>query len=279
MCDDRDKWFKNITTMQADPTPYADINALLAQLLSRVQAILGKKLVGCYLFGSLVTGDFDHRCSDIDLLAALSSDLDENELASLQKMHLDFARKHEEWDDRIEVAYFSVAGLKTYRSHASPLAIISPGEPFHLKEAGRDWLMNWYTVREKGIALFGPSPKTLIDPISKAEFIYAVQEYAKLWRERVQHIPQRRPSQAYAILTMCRVLYTSQKGEQVSKQWAALWAAKEFPRWASLIHNALTWRENWRDEHVDHEATLPETQQFVHFMLGQCENSPDHRLM
>jgi predicted nucleotidyltransferase len=78
-----------------------------------VQAILGKKLVGCYLFGSLVTRDFDHRCSDIDLLAALSSDLDENELASLQKMHLDFARKHEEWDDRIEVAYFSVAGLKT----------------------------------------------------------------------------------------------------------------------------------------------------------------------
>jgi predicted nucleotidyltransferase len=56
--------------MQPNPTPYADVNQLLEQLLSSLQTILGKKLVGLYLYGSLVTGDFDHECSDIDLLAA-----------------------------------------------------------------------------------------------------------------------------------------------------------------------------------------------------------------
>lgn len=262
-----------ITMMQTDPTPYADINALLGQLLSRLQTILGKKLVGFYLYGSLVTGDFDHASSDIDLLAATASDLDEKECATLQHMHLDFAHTHKEWDDRIEVAYLSVAALKTYRSHMSKMAIISPGEPFHVKEAGKDWLMNWYVVRQKGIVLYGPSPQMLIDPISKEELLHAVQEHAKAWRDWIQQTRLRR-SQAYAILTMCRVLYTLKNGEIVSKKQAAVWAEKELPEWSAFIRQALLWRAAWRDEQVDHDTTLPETLRFVHFVLNQCENDP-----
>ncbi|GAC1422991.1 MAG: hypothetical protein NVS4B1_20310 [Ktedonobacteraceae bacterium] len=54
--------------MQTNPTSYADINELLALLLSGMQSILSEKLVGVYLYGSLVTGDFDAETSDIDLL-------------------------------------------------------------------------------------------------------------------------------------------------------------------------------------------------------------------
>jgi Nucleotidyltransferase domain len=87
--------------MQA--TSYPDINILLDILLSRIQSILDKKLVGLYLNGSLVIGDFDPNISDIDLVAALSSDIDEREFEELQKMHTAFAHEHKEWDDRIEV--------------------------------------------------------------------------------------------------------------------------------------------------------------------------------
>jgi len=54
------------------------------------------------------------------------------------------------------------------------LAVISPGEPFHFKESDPGWLMNWYMVQEQGRTLFGPDPTTLIDPISKQEFIQTV---------------------------------------------------------------------------------------------------------
>ncbi|KKU23014.1 MAG: hypothetical protein UX35_C0012G0001, partial [Microgenomates group bacterium GW2011_GWA1_46_15] len=40
-------------------TPYSDVNRLLNTLLTRMQSILHDKLVGLYLYGSLVTGDFD----------------------------------------------------------------------------------------------------------------------------------------------------------------------------------------------------------------------------
>ena len=83
-----------------NPTPYPDINYLLADLLSRIQATLGDKLVGLYLYGSLVWGDFDHAISDIDLLAALTSDLTNHEADALKSMHDDIARDYKAWDDR-----------------------------------------------------------------------------------------------------------------------------------------------------------------------------------
>jgi Domain of unknown function (DUF4111)/Nucleotidyltransferase domain len=54
-------------------TPYANINEILELLLASHRRILGTKLVGFYLYGSLVIGDFDPDISDIDLVAALSS--------------------------------------------------------------------------------------------------------------------------------------------------------------------------------------------------------------
>ena len=56
------------------PTSYLDMNALLDNLLFQMQQVLGANLVGLYLYGSLVTGDFNPECSDIDLLAVTGSD-------------------------------------------------------------------------------------------------------------------------------------------------------------------------------------------------------------
>ena len=94
-------------------TPDAEIDELLGSLLDRMRQILDRRLVGLYLYGSLVTGDFDRHSSDIDLLAVTSSDLDEQEFDRLDQLHRDFIAEHQEWDDRIEIAYLSVAALKT----------------------------------------------------------------------------------------------------------------------------------------------------------------------
>jgi L-rhamnose mutarotase len=177
-----------------------------------------------------------------------------------------------QWNDHIEIAYLSLHALNTFKTQSSPIAVISPGEPFHIKEAGRDWLVNWYMVREKGLTLFGPPPQAIIEPISKDEFIQIVKEHVSAWREWIDQA-QHRGFQAYAILTMCRALYTCTHGEQVSKRQAALWAAHELPEWSSTIHNALVWRLASTEEGVDDEATFPATRRFVHFMIDRILNA------
>jgi predicted nucleotidyltransferase len=250
------------------PTPYSHINALLDHIRAQMQLILGKRLTGLYLYGSLVTGDFDNTISDIDLMAATAESIDEANFEALNRMHANFVTDHPEWNDRLEIAYISLQALKTFRTHTSRIGIISPGEPFHFKEAGKDWLMNWYIVREKGVTLFGPLPEAIIAPISKAEFIQAVKDNTREWREWIYHMAHI-GGQAYAILTMCRALYACENGEQVSKIQAAQWAEKALPEWSSIIRNAISWRQNWRDPGVDPATTFPETQRFVNFMIDQ----------
>src|SRR3990172_11921883 len=249
-------------------TPYADINRLLESLLSRIRHVLQERLVGLYVYGSLTTGDFDPGSSDIDLLAATASDVSDTEFDALRAMHLEFARDNPAWEDRIEVAYLSASALKTFRTERSPMAGISPGEPFHMTEAGSEWLMNWYVVREKGVALFGPPAEALVAPISREEFAGCVRDYVAEWGDRIRDVRDRK-GQAYAILTMCRALHLHRTAEQASKRQAALWAQEELPQWSGLIQSALVWREAWREQQVDHATTRAETIRFVNFVRDQ----------
>ncbi len=245
-------------------TLYPDIDLLLEELRSRICQALGDKLIALYLYGSLVTGDFDHVHSDIDLLAVIDGNLSEKDFAGLDTMHTAFVTAHPAWYDRVEIAYLAHQALKTFRTQESPIAIISPGEPFHFKEAGKDWLINWWVVRRQGVALYGPPAQEVIDPITDEEFQKTVREQVEEWREWIYHLP-RRKSQAYGILTMCRALHAYIVGEQVSKREAADWAAAYFPQWAPLIHDAWSWRVAPSDDGVDHAATFAETVRFVNF--------------
>lgn len=251
-------------------TPYPEIDRLLDDLLHPIRQILDRKLVGLYLYGSVVTGDFHQGVSDIDLLAATTADLDHEQFHRLQEMHLDFVKAHPEWDTRVEIAYLSVAGLRTFRTKETVMAVISPGEPFHFKAAGKEWLINWWQVRERGLTLYGPDPKTLIEPIPREEFLDTVREHAQHWREWVRDSRSRK-GQAYARLTLCRALYAVVHGEQASKRRAASWAQGRLPEQARLIEQALEWREAEDDQGVCHEATFPETERFAHFMIGQVQ--------
>jgi predicted nucleotidyltransferase len=248
--------------------PSAETNALPDELLARMKAALGPSLLGLYLYGSMVAGDFDDDISDIDLLAVTAADIADDEFSALDQMHSTFVHEHPARNDRLDIVYISEAALRDFGSRPCNIAIISPGEPFHAIKADPGWLMNWYAVQERGRALHGPLPNTFIKPISKEEFIQVVRAQARSWSTWI-HNAHTRKSQAYAILTMCRALYTWTHGEQVSKHRAAAWAQEVLPEWSALIEDALRWRTAWRDDGVDHAATFADTLRFVQFAIRQ----------
>jgi predicted nucleotidyltransferase len=256
-----------------------EIAALLERLADEILRNSNGSLVGLYVYGSLVTGDFDKDRSDIDLLAVVDREqVDGATFARLDRMHARFVEEYPAWEDRIEVAYVPAPALRDFRTETSQIAVISPGEPFHLKAAGKDWLLNWYVVREVGMTLYGPPPETQIPDISQAEFVEAVRAQAGAWKEWVYRM--RMPgAQSYAVLTLCRALYTHEHGGQVSKKQAAHWAAERLPEWESLIQRSVAWMsERPRDESDDEEG-LAETVRFVHDVadriIGLDERSLD----
>ena len=177
-------------------------------------------------------------------------------------------------DSRIEVVYVGADDLTTYRAGIPRMAVISPGEPFHIIEGGPDWIVTWYPARLQGISLVGPPVAAVIPPIPRTEYVDAVRDYIRGFAERIDDGASR-GSQAYAILSICRGLYTCRTGERLSKRRAAAWATREYPAWADLIEAALTWRDGqWTEANADGAATVAATRSFIVAMVRHAHDAP-----
>jgi hypothetical protein len=132
-------------------------------------------------------------------------------------------------------------------------------------------------LRERGITLFGPSPQTLIDPVSPAQLRQAMRPMLFQWAAGLLANPSTMNSrgyQSYAVLTICRMLYTLANGAVASKPSAASWAQQRLDaRWSGLIERA------WYGRHHPDLPAEPEdaagTLEFIRFALEQYRTNAD----
>jgi len=261
--------------MNRDERPAADFVAALA---SEIQGVLGDDLVGLYLYGSSVTGGFDPGVSDIDLVAVTSPEVGALDLASLERMQHAFVSRYPEWSDRLEIVYVGRATLQSFRTSPGSLAVISPGEPFHVRdERVAEWLQNWYLVREAGICLYGADAAAIVPPIAWTEFVAATVRYADEVRNRSS------PGAgggvlAYTILTMCRALRTVRTQTHGSKQEAAAWTRERMPEWAWLIDAALKCRLSRGTIGFEDERSRAAAETFIVFLADEIHGRITNRV-
>ncbi len=219
---------------------------MLHLLLANTQRILGDRFVGLYLYGSLASGDFDPCRSDIDFVVVTAIELPGETISALAAMHERIAASGLQWAAKLEGAYIPQA---TFRRHdpCAAYPYINEGH-FQAGQEGSDWVIQRHIIREQGVVVAGPAPQDLIDPIQPDDLRRAVLAILREWWAPMLHDPAWLRShgseyQAFAVLTMCRALYTLQTGNIVSKPAAARWAQEMLDeRWAALIQWALTWQ-------------------------------------
>ena len=91
--------------------PPPEVDALLRALLSGAQAILGSRLVGFYLDGSLAIGDFDPRSSDIDFVVVITEEMPDDVFRALRALHERLAQEPSRWGRELEGSYITRAAL------------------------------------------------------------------------------------------------------------------------------------------------------------------------
>jgi predicted nucleotidyltransferase len=239
------------------------VDALLEGLVARIRAVLGDDLVGVYLYGSYVSGGFDPGVSDVDLVVVTSSKPEELDLEGLGRVHDAFVSANPDWNDRLEIVYVSRAALGSFRTSAARLAVISPGEPFHLREDRVvEWLQNWYLIRETGVVLDGPPAASLVPPIAMAEFVAAAARYAdQISRQSLRDASP--GARAYAVVTISRALRTVETQAHASKHEGAAWARERMPEWAWLIDEALRCRLSKGTLGFDDERSRAGAEEFI----------------
>lgn len=250
-----------------NPTPHEEVNTLLHFMLMKVQTILGDQLVGFYLYGSLSLGDFDPAAaSDVDFLVVTEDVLPEEALEKLRAMHAEIAESGLPYATHLEGSYIPRAAMRRYDPANAHHPTIGIDWPFKVAFHDSNWVLQYHTVREYGVVVCGPEPRTLIDPVSSDDLRAAVCLHLKnFWQKTVvEDIDWLRPRdyQGYAVLTLCRALYTLHNGELCPKPRAAAWAQEMYPNWQPIIERSLLWRS--QDEIED----LTETLAFVREAMG-----------
>ena len=248
-----------------NPTPLEDVNVLLARLLADVRAILGDRLIGLYLYGSLSSGGFDPDSSDVDFLVVTDAALDESDLYALRRMHEGLARSGLRYATELEGSYIPADALRKYDPDDSRHPSIGVDWDFGVISHGHQWVLEGELVRTRGVRVAGPPPASLIDPVTPdALREAALHTLRDFWSKQLDGAEWLRPRnyQAFAILTMCRALYTVEHGKVISKPDAARWVRGSLdPQWAQLVDRALMWRRE-RDD-----APLDETMAFIRHAL------------
>lgn len=228
---------------------------------ARLPAILGRNLVGVYVYGSLTQGAFDPERSDVDCIAVTRRDLSEAQFRRLGGW-LKRAAESNPWAARLQMVFLIRDEVLTMDSKSCHFQFGV------LKRGGSDGNpIIWLNVLESGVVLYGPPPESFVPEITPEILFEALAREVGYLREEISLKPESEwrdvPSyRAYAVLTLCRILYSFDKGTIVSKPRAARWALEHLPEeWHGLIRRARA------RKHSEGSAEIPlaRVEQFVAF--------------
>jgi hypothetical protein len=229
------------------PTPYPELNAVLQELVESVQAALGNSFVAACLQGSFAVGDFD-RHSDVDFIVAIEEALSEAQVHALQAMHERIYHLDCAWAQHLEGSYFPKSVLKDYSQRGKQLWYLDHGSRALVQSDHCNTVVVRWVVREHGVALAGPSPATLVDPIPVEALRQEIMQTISGWGEELLAESERfnnRFYQTFIVLNYCRMLHDLHTGFPGSKRAGAEWAKATLdPSWARLIDRAWDGRPN-----------------------------------
>lgn len=151
-----------------------DVAGLLGRLRDRLAA--RADVVGIYVYGSLVTGDYSPAASDIDVVVLVQREPDEAMTRELAELH----------------AALAGTGGPAGQLHCLYVAASSAADPEPLRtywfgDRMTQWQMKLLTQAEltsAGVALYGPWPPPGIKPVPLAAVQAAVhEEITGYWRQ------------------------------------------------------------------------------------------------
>jgi hypothetical protein len=219
-------------------TPYADLDALLEEILAAWHEILGTNLAGAYVQGSFALGAGDQH-SDCDWIVAVRNPLSASQEAALRALHDEIPTRAGHWVHDIEGSYAPITELASvaflgrrwlFNDHGHRTLVLDD----HCNRGYTRWIL-----REHGIVLTGPEPRS---------FMPSVPEEV-LRREATAALPTLLDElatwididavawgQRYAVTSTCRVLYTLATARVASKQGALEWAQRTLDaKWRPLL--------------------------------------------
>jgi hypothetical protein len=269
--------------MSSNPTRLAPPVATRARFPSGVIATAtgqagggdGTAGVGCVATETLpAVGDFDVY-SDADFPVILEKDISAAQLSGLQSLHRQIFGLPSLWAQHLERSYLPKAALRHLPPPSREFLYLDHGSRELVRSDHDDSLVVYWVLRERGIVLAGPEPRSLVTPVSVDALQREILETMAVWRQHFLANPDKLNNRAYqpfAVLSYCRMLHTLRLGTVESKRAGATWAKEALDaRWRQLIQRAWENRPGDASQKVRQEADpadLQSTWEFMEYALA-----------
>jgi hypothetical protein len=223
------------------------LGVFLALAVASWRSALGRNLTGVCIHGSLSTGAFNPRTSDIDIMVTTRLLTDAAATERLHEVHRAMLGWGDDrWEDRLDVAFVPVRAFTEPGVPEIAVLKLNPDEGFKVEALGYDFLIQKRILRQHGITLVGPKASKWIPPVTTGELREAqIGTLREWWLPQLEFPGQllRRDYQAYAVITMCRALCLLATGEVVTKPDAAAWALRGpyLEPWRPVIESSIAY--------------------------------------
>lgn len=218
------------------------IDALLDRIITDTKAILGDRLVGIYLHGSLAFGCFTWEQSDIDYLTVVKDEPSQRQkealIAALLALDADCPPKGIEMSVVLArdcqafahptpyVLHYSNSWRGRYRADLAGICA-------DLHGIDPDLAAHFTVIRAVGISLCGAPVNSVFAPVPPAAYLDSIWADIQGAEGEISENP------VYVILNLCRTLAYLTDGQIRSKAQGGEWGLVHLPEHAPLIAAAL----------------------------------------
>lgn len=252
--------------------------AVIDEFTAMSKEIIGDKLTGIYLHGSMVMDCFNPEKSDIDFLIVI-----ENDISDAQKM--EFLKQVVKLNGLAPAKGLEISIVK--REYCKPFVYPTPFElhfsPMHLqwfrdnpenyvekmKGEDKDLAAHFTIINRYGIVLYGEKIEHVFGVLAKKDYVDSIWSDVEGAREEIAEDP------IYIILNLCRVLAVLKDDLYLSKQFGGEWGIAHLSeRYHSLILQALECYKTNQRMQADMELAgqfAEEMLKIIRFEKDQCK--------
>ena len=257
--------------MKQAVTRFPELDDVLNAFVEGIRPILGDSLIGVYLQGSFAIGSADEH-SDCDIMIVIREPLSAEIQTQLTKVHKDLYEYPGYWSKHLEGSYFPANQLRRWTPDQPLLTYFDNGSTdFELSDHDNSYIVRW-SLREHGIALYGPPIRGLVDEVSAEALKQEVRQIITIWETYLATNPDcytSRWCQAYVVVSHCRMLQTLTTGRVHSKADAAEWGIDNLDsQWVDLIKRAQANRigQYLSISDLNHPEDTARTPAFLHYI-------------
>jgi len=248
---------------------------LFTALVAEFNRVLGDRLVGIYLHGSLAMGCFNPLSSDIDFLAVVNNEISKTEKKEIINFLLDMANKFPE--NGMEMSIVSQVVLADFK-YPTPFVLHYSDDHKERYRQDKDYLCDdgedpdlaahFAVTISRGRCLYGQPIGDVLQPVPAQYFLASVMNDLDRVDEHILANP------VYNILNLCRSLRYMRVGGIASKAEGGEWAQGTLPElYAQTVRKALITYKSHEAVSVDFDQD--ELIEFAQFMMSQIASEAD----